>query len=433
MVLSKSCGLTTVVSFLALALSWSKGNLRQRLREWWYDADDKKGEKRADLEPATCFAPLLGWILSWWAADDPCLALALDATHLSNRFTVLAVSVQYRGCAIPVAWHIMKAHTQGSWRPIWERLLQHLAPAVPPAWFVIVLADQGLYAPWLYEHIVNIGWHPFLRVSQTVKVHPLAGEQPWQQVSALVSQPGQYWTGEVECGREERLRTHLLISWGEGYEQCWIIATDLPETQSQIAWYRMRFWIEGGFKDQKRGGWQWHHTKMEDPRRAERVWLAMAVATVWVVSVGGQAEAQQERAREQEDPPRIEVEPRREESCFLDGRLRIEAMLLRGEPLPLGRFESQRWPSTIRAMAREASGWLKRQHEKVRNRRKKTRSRRRKRERLRRPKKPTREKPYGPAALARSCSYGGARHRTVAGLHVCNTPLLVPHRGHLWP
>ncbi len=143
-VVTKSCGITTVVAFLARVLGWSKGNLRQRLREWCYDAGDKKGEHRAQLELEACFAPLLGWILSWWATEEHRLALALDATHLSNRFTVLAVSVQYRGCAIPVAWQIMKAHAKGSWRPIWERLLTQLSAAVPANWQVLVMKDSGL-------------------------------------------------------------------------------------------------------------------------------------------------------------------------------------------------------------------------------------------------------------------------------------------------
>ena len=41
----------------------------------------------------------------------------------------------------------------------------------------------------------------------------------------------------------------------------------------------------------KRGGWQWHQTKTTDPARAMRLWLALAVATLWVVSVGGEADA----------------------------------------------------------------------------------------------------------------------------------------------
>jgi hypothetical protein len=39
----------------------------------------------------------------------------------------------------------------------------------------------------------------------------------------------------------------------------------------------------------KRGQWDWHHTKMLDPARAERLWLVLAVSTLWVVGVGSQA------------------------------------------------------------------------------------------------------------------------------------------------
>ncbi len=134
--------------------------------------------------------------------------------------------------------------------------MQQLAPAVPPNWYVIVMADRGLYASWLYEQIVALGWHPFLRVTNDVKIRPMGTNEEWQPISAFVGQPGENWAGEVECGHEERLRTPLLIHWEVGYEECWIIATDLPQQQTPIAWYSMWFWIEGGFKDQKRGGWQ---------------------------------------------------------------------------------------------------------------------------------------------------------------------------------
>ena len=29
-------------------------------------------------------------------------------------------------------------------------------------------------------------------------------------------------------------------------------------------WYAMRFWIENGFRQLKRGAWQWHNTKMTE-------------------------------------------------------------------------------------------------------------------------------------------------------------------------
>ena len=93
------------------------------------------------------------------------LALGMDATTLSDRFTVLAISVLYRGCAIPVAWKIVRSHEKGAWEPYWKELFTVLQGSVPKDWTVIVLADRGLYAPWLFKHIVSVGWHPFLRIN----------------------------------------------------------------------------------------------------------------------------------------------------------------------------------------------------------------------------------------------------------------------------
>ena len=89
---------------------------------------------------------------------------------------------------------------------------------------------------------------------------------------------------------ERQLDCTLLARWDAGYRDPWLILTDLPPTAADVAWYGLRAWIECGYKDSKRGGWQWHQTKMTSPGRAERLWLVIAVATLWTVSVGCAAE-----------------------------------------------------------------------------------------------------------------------------------------------
>lgn len=110
----------------------------------------------------SCFAPLLGWILAWWPDEQHELALALDATTLGQRFTVLCVSVLVRGCAIAVAWKVLAYNQKGSWQSYWQTLVAQLDGMIPTEWRVLVLADRGLYAPWLYRQIVAQGWHPRL-------------------------------------------------------------------------------------------------------------------------------------------------------------------------------------------------------------------------------------------------------------------------------
>ena len=93
MVLAQSCGLTTVAVVVALLLHASPLTVRQQLREWCYAAADKKGRPRQDLAVRPCFGRLLRWVLAWWAPEERRLVLALDATTLGQRFTVLVMSV----------------------------------------------------------------------------------------------------------------------------------------------------------------------------------------------------------------------------------------------------------------------------------------------------------------------------------------------------
>ena len=355
MVLAKSCGITSVAALLAKLLDVSYSTMRQRLREWCYDAEDKKGEKRQEVDVTLCFAPLLSWVLSWWSKQVHNLALGMDATTLSDRFTVLAISVLYRGCAIPVAWKIVRSHEKGSWEPYWKELFTVLQGSVPKGWTVIVLADRGLYAPWLFKHIVAVGWHPFLRINLGGKVRPV-GTEKWLWLSALVPQTGTAWSGYVDCFMGKTLRCTLLARWDEGYADPWLILTDFAPEAANVVWYAMRSWIEGGFKDTKRGGWQWHQTKMTDPARASRLWLAIAVATLWVVSVGGEADASQP-ASTLESLPELHVARRtatqrsqpRLQSCFAQGLQLIFVALLKAEPLPLGQFIPEVWPVVMPA------------------------------------------------------------------------------------
>ena len=157
MVLGRSCALTMVSLVWATANGEKPGTVRQRLREWYYAVEQKRGSKRQAVEVEPCFPALLAWIVGSWSGRQ--LALAMDATSLGEQFVVLAISVVYRGCAVPVAWSIVPAGQQRAWRPEWERLLGCLRGTVPADWTVIVLADRGLYARWLFTTIVGLGWH----------------------------------------------------------------------------------------------------------------------------------------------------------------------------------------------------------------------------------------------------------------------------------
>jgi len=350
MVLARSCGLTAVCGYLSQLLGVKFDTQRQRLRELLYEAEQKHGEKRLDLDPEGCFLPLLVWVLSLWEGKR--LALALDATTLGDRFTVLAVSILYRGCAIPVAWKILPGNRKGKWRPEWLRLLDRIAPAVPSEMTVVVLADRGLYARWLYRRIAHWGWHPFLRINVAGFFRP-QGANSFCSFKSLVPCVGSRWSGRGTAFKSKGCSQQctLLGCWGEGHADPWLILTDLAPEQAEVGWYAMRAWIEHNFKITKRGGWQWQRTRMEEPDRASRLWVVVAVATLWTVSVGGAADdaltgaAVSDLGEAMAAGKRTRKETRaRLISVFRHGLMQIMAALLRHEPLPQGRLVPEPWP-----------------------------------------------------------------------------------------
>jgi hypothetical protein len=344
-VFTRSCACPTVAVFLGLVLGRGYHALRQCLREWCYAAADKRGTKRQALDVTTCFAPLLGWVLRLWTGQQ--LALALDATSLGERFVVLTVSVVYRGCAIPVAWRVLPANRKGAWRREWLRLLRLLRPAVPAHYQVRVLADRGLYARWLFRRIVRLGWHPFLRVNRAGKFRP-AGQQRWVWFGEVVPPVGRAWVGQglAFVSRESRLACTLVACWEPGHREAWFVLTDLLPGACRARWYGLRAWIEQGFKVTKRGGWQWHQTRMTDPARAERLWLALAVATLWVVSVGDAFEQEGELPVIQDLVASAATGQRpRLVRLFRLGLLMLLAALATRQALPLPRrLSAQTWP-----------------------------------------------------------------------------------------
>ena len=354
MVLTQSCGRTVVGAVLAGVWGQSEATVRQRLREWSYEAPAKKGHKRVALQVRPCFAPLLEWVLTYWPASDARLALVLDATLLRDRWAVLAISVVYRGCAIPVAWTVVPANQKGAWKPHWLGMLATLDGIVPRSWTVLVLADRALYARWLFQRIVANHWHPFLRI-QRQGFFRRAGQAHWHELRTLLPRAGTQWTGAVTCFKNApgQLACTLLARWEEGYADPWLIVTDLPQEGADAAWYAVRSWIEAGFKDLKRGGWHWEQTKLQDAGRLERQWLVLAVATLWVVSVGGEAEATGPVSG-LERLPEVHIARRQCQgrsqarllSCFRRGVVQILVGISAGERVEMGDFWPEPWPDS---------------------------------------------------------------------------------------
>jgi hypothetical protein len=338
LVLAHACGLSAVALALAAVLGQAVNTVRQRLREFYQPADAKPGRGRTELDPAVCCGPLVRWITGGWT--DKRVALALDVTNLADRFHVLTAAVVYRGCGIPVAWAVLAAGVKDPWNPHWVRLLDRVSAALGAGWTVLVLTDRGLESAELFRAITARGWHPLMRVKAGGSFRP-DGWHAFHPLRSFAAREGQRFAAAGTAYRTAPLSCTLLACRAAGCEDAWLVLTDLPASAADPCWYALRSWIEQGFKVIKRGGWQWQRTRMTDPDRAERLWVAVAVATVWLVEVGGLGECE---PRAETVPPLGRLDRPRVHRLFRVGLAVIVAGLLAGR-VRVGRFVPEPWPA----------------------------------------------------------------------------------------
>ena len=110
----------------------------------------------------------------------------MGSTTLGDRFTVLSVSVVYRGSAIPVAWKVLPGNVKHPWKGEWLALLDHLRQVVEPHRTVLVMTDRGLFDDqitfdgerertiWSYNQGVMVGANALLyRATRRPHAHTL--------------------------------------------------------------------------------------------------------------------------------------------------------------------------------------------------------------------------------------------------------------------
>jgi hypothetical protein len=258
----------------------------QRLKYWLRNGADQQHPREAQVNVRAVFPLLVAWVLTLWQGDQ--LMLALDATTLHDDLIVLAIALLYRGTAIPLAWAILPAQRKRAWRPLILDLRELVAQAIPARYEVVLLADRGWYSACLYRAMRRYHWHPLLRVNPQAHFCPV--QQDWRPTADLLTQAGQQWRGPGRFSKSQPLDCTVLAFWAVGQQRAWFLVTDLGPPQAQAAWYGLRVWIEEGFRILKSMGWQWQASRITAAERAERLWLALAVATVGMLVYGTWAE-----------------------------------------------------------------------------------------------------------------------------------------------
>ena len=259
------------------------------------------------------YRPVLEHMLDGWRAVEA-TAMLDGVAVFGDRLQIFRLSLVHGHRAIPLVWKVIpgKGLTQAEvLTAMLTQAAEFLRPRVKRVRF---LADRGFRDCDWAELCVKLGWHYDIRIQYNTTV---TLENGWQgRVDELGVQTGQRrYFQNVRLTLEAKWCAHLSVTWTEGDDkhasELLAVMSDQPACRVRLREYGARMCIEQSFRDDKSGGFDMEHTRLQHPERLERLLLAVALATLWCHELGEHVLSEGEACRREIDPG-----PERELSIF---------------------------------------------------------------------------------------------------------------------
>lgn len=232
--------------------------------------------------------------LAQWG--EATLYLALDTTMRWDRYCMLRLSVIYRGRAVPLDWQVLEHGSAQVALGHYRALLQGAAKRLPPKTRqVVLLADRGFADGALMRLCQRLGWHYRIRIQSHFLVYrPGRSGVPVQQ--RLPPKKGTaVFLHHVTLTGKRYGPVHLALVCPENEEDPWVVVSSQLTGLQTFTEYGLRFDIEENFLDDKSNGFQLEDSKLRSAPALERLFFAVATATLYLVAQGSEVVAQGRR------------------------------------------------------------------------------------------------------------------------------------------
>jgi DDE family transposase len=215
--------------------------------------------------------------------------LMLDDTQQTDRCTLTTLALAYRGRALPLAWCRWSGQLHGAYWTQVDQVFEQAQRLLPPQVQPVLLADRGLASPALIRLVQQRGWDYLLRVQNETTLRTVRSGPALAHLGELVQHPGApnvLLDGWVFSKRS--VWAHIAAVWRVGYQEPWLIVSNLDLGVGLADLYATRMHIETLFRDAKSGGFEWELSRVLRPDRAQRLLLAIMLA-VWCAVLLGEA------------------------------------------------------------------------------------------------------------------------------------------------
>jgi hypothetical protein len=226
----------------------------------------------------------------WLEAQAACLGeirLIVDGTKVGFSHQLLLVSLAYRRRAIPIAWTWVK-HVKGHSSAFKQlALLNYVRKLLPAGIAVFLVGDCEFGSVEVLKWLDSWHWFYVLRQKSDTCLW-LKSSTEWKPFGSFIHKPGQsFWLGRGYLTAKEIYPVNLLVHWDKGEKEPWCLATNLPDREMALRYYRRRMWCEELHGDLKDHGFDLESTMLQSFEKLSRLTLAVAFLYVWLIAVGG--------------------------------------------------------------------------------------------------------------------------------------------------
>jgi len=256
------------------------------------------------------YKKVLEHVLSDWAVVE--IYLILDGVMVfGDRWQIFRVSLRHGCRAIPIAWTIVEGNglvQVNKLKSMLEKVQRFMKRYVKR---VTLLADAGFRDCDWAQLCQELGWNYAIRIACNTYITLPDGTS--DRLDNLVPVNRNRYFQQVLLTRETKLQTNVSVTWttdSKGKPEMVAIITDQIACRARLREYSFRMSIEQSFRDDKSGGFDLEHTRLQHAPRIDHLLLAMAIATLWCHELG-------EFVLKQGDPARCLVDPAHERTLSL--------------------------------------------------------------------------------------------------------------------
>ncbi len=296
---SESCNLSQIANCLPME---TKAESRVTLIRRWL--------RNSQVKVWPFYKKILEHVLSGWSSVE--VYLMLDGVMVfGDRWQIFRISLRHGCRAIPIAWTIVEGKglvQVNKLKSMLEKVQRFMKRYVKQ---VTLLADAGFRDCDWAQLCLDLGWNYAIRIACNTYITLPDGTS--DRLDNWVPVNRNRYFQNVLLTRETKLQTNVSVTWTtdeKGQPEMVAIITNQIACRARLREYAGRMGIEQSFRDDKSGGFDLAHTRLQHAQRIDHLLLALAIATLWCHELG-------EFVLQQGEPARCSVDPAHERTLSL--------------------------------------------------------------------------------------------------------------------